>query len=78
MTPVNYGENYDSTTGIYTVPINGLYEFNIQIYCRLNENTCVYYITVDGTQMTDTPFPLSGTINDNDNIGLTTTVILKS
>ena len=23
LAPVNYGENYDSTTGIYTVPMDG-------------------------------------------------------
>ena len=75
LTPVNYGENYDSTTGIYTVPMDGLYEFNIQIYCKLDENVCVYYITVDGTYMTDTPSAM--TENLNDGVGLATTVILE-
>ena len=75
LTHVNYGENYDRTTGIYAVPMDGLYEFNVQIYCRLNENTCVHYITVDGTLMTDTPHTSAGAVSEI--IGLATTVILE-
>ena len=32
LTPVNYGENYDSTTGIYTVPMvctNSTFRFTV-------------------------------------------------
>ena len=74
LTPVNYGENYNSTTGIYTVPMNGLYEFNVQIYCWLNGNICVYYITVDGTFMTDTPSAMAA---GTESVGRATTVILE-
>ena len=75
LTPVNYGESYDSTTGIYTVPMNGLYEFSVQIYCILNENSCVYYISVDGILATDTPFALADTPNGR--VGVATTVVLE-
>ena len=75
LTPVNYGENYDSATGIYTVSMDGLYEFNIQIYCSLNGDQCVYYISVDGTLTTDTPSALAGTANDV--VGVATSVILE-
>ena len=77
LTPVNYGGYFDSTTGIYTVAMDGLYEFNVQIYCSLKEEICVYYITVDGTRMTDTPSGKAGTVSATGNIGLATSVILE-
>ena len=76
VTPVNYGENFDNTTGIYTVPMNGLYEFNVQIYCVLNNgHLCVYYISVDGTLMTDTPSTVVEIVDES--VSLTTSVILE-
>ena len=33
-TRLNPGGHYDNTTGIYTVPVDGIYEFNIMIYSR--------------------------------------------
>ena len=75
LTPVNYGGYYDRTTGIDTVPMDGLYEFKVQIYCSLNGNVCVYYIIVDGTKMTDTAYTPAGTVIED--LGLSTSVILE-
>ena len=74
---VNYGENYNGTTGIYTVPVNGLYEFSVQIYCVLDALVeCVFYIAVDGVLTTDTAHTTySGTTLQNRAIA--TSVILE-
>ena len=46
--PVHNIRNYYSpTTGIYTVPVDGIYEFNIQLYDNNDEDYGVNFV-VDG------------------------------
>ena len=47
---LNTGGHYDSTTGIYTAPIDGTYEFIFHIL-SFNDNNIVAYLVVDGTDV---------------------------
>ena len=37
VAPLNPGGHYDVTSGIYTVPIDGVYEFIVQTLCINDE-----------------------------------------
>ena len=47
---LNTGGHYNPTTGIYTVPIDGTYEFIFQ-YRTLNDNSAESFLEVDGTRV---------------------------
>ena len=46
----NTGGHYDPTTGIYTTPIDGTYEFIVSIR-SYNDITLAAWLTVDGTDV---------------------------
>ena len=50
VAPLNPGGHYDVTTGIYTVPIDGIYEFSLHLLC-LNDNQYLAYLEVDDTRV---------------------------
>ena len=73
---INNGENYDPTTGIYTVPVNGFYEFHVQTYVNSDGSlNWAFYIDVDNTRVTDSAHIANGASEDN--TSTTTTVILN-
>ena len=48
----NTGGHYNSTTGIYTVPLDGTYEFIVSI--RSNDDTTLAaWLTVDGANLSN-------------------------
>ena len=47
---LNSGGHYDPTTGIYTVPLDGTYEFIFHIL-SFNDHNIVAYLVVDGTDV---------------------------
>ena len=49
-TRLNPGGHYDSTTGVYTVPIDGIYEFNIMVHSR-PDNDFGSYLMRDGVDV---------------------------
>ena len=49
-TRVNPGGYYDNTTGIYTVPIDGIYEFTVQI-AVIEDESLIYYILIDSVRV---------------------------
>ena len=54
----NAGGHYDSATGIYTVPIDGTYEFIVHIWSS-NDNSVDAYLIVDDTDVSHaTALPL--------------------
>ena len=73
---IDGGENYDNSTGLYTVPVNGFYEFHVQIFMNNFEfMDRAFYIEVDGTFITDSAHDISdGTFTD---ISSTATVIVN-
>ena len=46
VVPLNPGDCYDVTTGIYTVPLDGVYEFQLHIW-SINDAACGAYIVID-------------------------------
>ena len=50
VAPLNPGGHYDVTTGIYTVPIDGVYEFMLHIW-MLNDPAFNAYLEVDNVQV---------------------------
>ena len=46
----NTGGHYDPTTGIYTVPIDGIYQFIVRIYTNADATIGVILI-VDGDEV---------------------------
>ena len=46
----NAGGHYDSTTGIYTVPLDGIYEFIFRIY-GYEDNSIGAFLIVDNVQV---------------------------
>ena len=46
----NAGGHYDSTTGIYTVPLDGTYEFTVHIW-SYNDATVAALLTIEGTDV---------------------------
>ena len=51
---IDNGENYNSSRGIYKVPMDGLYEFYVQIYnSEANEEAWAIFLLVDGNVVTD-------------------------
>ena len=71
---IDGGQNYDPTTGIYTVPINGFYEFNVQIYVHSDAAiSWAFYFAVDGKRVTDSAHAYNGATYDN--ISSTATVM---
>ena len=48
---LNTGGHYDPTTGIYTVPIDGTYEFIFHFY-TYNEHSAAGYLEVDNDRVT--------------------------
>ena len=46
IAPLNLGGHYDVTSGIYTVPVDGVYEFILHIRC-VNDASCAAWIEVD-------------------------------
>ena len=47
---MNPGGHYNSTTGIYTAPYSGLYEFNINIRSQ-QDHDFGFYLVEDGTDI---------------------------
>ena len=47
---MNPGGHYDNTTGIYTVPIDGIYEFTVQIIV-IEDESLIYYILIDSVRV---------------------------
>ena len=47
---INPGNHYDPTTGIYTVPIDAIYQFIFQ-YRTLNDNSADAFLEVDGDRV---------------------------
>ena len=43
---INPDDHYDNTTGIYTVPLDGIYEFYVIVYCSMDAD-CYMYINID-------------------------------
>ena len=50
VAPLNLGGYYDITTGIYTVPVDGVYEFILHILC-IDDPDCGAYIEVDNVEV---------------------------
>ena len=48
----DYGDNYDPSTGIYTVPLDGLYLIHARVYGKNNDAD--HFIRVDGSIVTYT------------------------
>ena len=50
VTRLNPGGHYDNTTGIYTVPLDGIYQFIFHIWGR--DDAVIHpHLVVDGTQV---------------------------
>ena len=47
---LNTGGYYDPTTGIYTIPIDGTYEFVFH-FRSYNDNSAVAWLVVDGVRV---------------------------
>ena len=50
VTRLNPDEHYDNTTGIYTVPLDGIYEFTFHIWTD-NDPLINPYLNIDGTRV---------------------------
>ena len=50
MAPLNPGGHYDVTTGVYTVPVDGVYEFLLHIW-MLDDSGFNAYIEVDNVRI---------------------------
>ena len=74
---LNLGSHYNATTGIYTVPLDGIYEFYSQIESlEDSDNDWQFHIYVDGGIATLTRHDASGSAS-NENVSLSSTVLLK-
>ena len=75
---INPGGHYDASTGIYTVPLDGTYEFNVQIesYSDFN-NDWGFWVLVDGIEVTFSRHDASGSTDNDENVSLSSTVLLN-
>ena len=51
---LNPGGHYNPNTGIYTIPIDGVYEFIFQLWSD-GDRSIYSYLNVDGVQVSYTP-----------------------
>ena len=75
---INPGDHYNQTTGIYTVPQDGIYEFTVQIESYLeSDNDWGFDLVVDGDRTTYTRHDVSGSGDDFENVSLSSTIIFE-
>ena len=75
---INPGNHYDPTTGIYTVPLDGIYEFYAQIESYVDSNNdWAFYIVVDDEDITFTRHEASGSENIDENVSSSSTLLLQ-
>ena len=74
---INLGDHYDPKTGIYTVPLNGIYEFYVQIESYLDsDNDWEIYVLVDDETFAFTRYDASGSSVSNENVSTSSTVLV--
>ena len=72
---INQGDHYDPTTGIYTVSLDGTYEFFAQIESYQDSNNDWYFIVrVDGESILFTRHDASGSSASNEAVSACSTV----
>ena len=75
---ITLGDHYNTTTGIYTVPLAGIYEFYVQIESYLEtDNDWGFDLVVDGERITYTRHDASGSVEDFENVSLSSTILLQ-
>ena len=59
MAPLNPGGHYDVTSGVYTVPIDGIYQFSLHLWAN---NDAQFYVNleVDENQVNNHRYPTLG------------------
>ena len=74
---INPGEHYDPMTGIYTAPLDGIYEFTVQIESNLeSDNDWGFWVNVDGEDTTFTSHDASGSSSSNEWVSASSTLLV--
>ena len=74
---INLGDHYNPTTGIYTVPLDGIYEFYVQIESYQDSNNdWGFEIVVDGEDVSYTRHDASGSSASNEAVSACLTVLV--
>ena len=74
---INSGGHYDPTTGIYTVPLNGIYEFYVQIESYQDtDNDWSFSVYVDGDEIAFTRHDASGSSQSGESVSAFLTVLV--
>ena len=75
---INPGDHYDPTTGICTVPLDGTYQFNVQIESNLDsDNDWGFDLVVDAERITYTRHDASGSGSSDENVSLFSAILLQ-
>ena len=76
-TRINPGGHYDNTTGIFTVPVDGIYEITTHLYNSPDvDNVLSQYLKVDGQNVTYTVHS-DYTSEAEERVSLSSTVLLS-
>ena len=76
-TKINPGGHYDNTTGIFTVPVDGVYEITSHLYNSPDvDNFSSHYIKVDGLNVTYSVHS-DYTSEEVERVSLSSTVLLS-